>query len=144
MSLQTRLCCSILSAIKAGLESYCEQILKYKGTYNLSIFPQAIVLKHLTFLSFTQIFPEELILLFFINKNGHNRNKYLVLGKKKNCTIKKKTHSEFLILTTLLANLFLYSYVADFIKGLFRKNEKQLLLFLNITFPLYWCCLLTK
>ena len=34
----------------------------------------------------------------------------------------------------LLADLFLYSYEADFIQGLLKKNEKKLARFFNITF----------
>jgi hypothetical protein len=34
----------------------------------------------------------------------------------------------------LLADLFLYSYEADFIQGLLRKNEKKLARFFNFTF----------
>ena len=35
---------------------------------------------------------------------------------------------------TLLADLFLYSYEADFIQGLFKKNEKKLARSFNFTF----------
>jgi hypothetical protein len=35
---------------------------------------------------------------------------------------------------TLLADLFLYSYEADFIQGLFKKNEKKLTRSFNFTF----------
>jgi hypothetical protein len=35
---------------------------------------------------------------------------------------------------TLLADLFLYSYEADFIHGLFKKNEKKLARSFNFTF----------
>jgi hypothetical protein len=34
----------------------------------------------------------------------------------------------------LLADLFLYSYEADFIQGLLKKNEKKLARFFNFTF----------
>ena len=34
----------------------------------------------------------------------------------------------------LLADLFLYSYEADFIQGLLKKNEKKLARFFNLTF----------
>jgi hypothetical protein len=34
----------------------------------------------------------------------------------------------------LLADLFLYSYEADFIQGLFKKNEKKLVRSFNFTF----------
>ena len=34
----------------------------------------------------------------------------------------------------LLANLFLYSYEADFIQGLLKKNEKKLARSFNFTF----------
>jgi hypothetical protein len=35
----------------------------------------------------------------------------------------------------LLADLFLYSYEADFIQGLLKKNEKKLARSFNFTFP---------
>ena len=38
------------------------------------------------------------------------------------------------ICTSLLADLFLYSYEADFIQGLLKDNEKQLSLSLTFTF----------
>jgi hypothetical protein len=37
----------------------------------------------------------------------------------------------------LLADLFLYSYEADFIQGLLKKNEKKLARSFNFTFPIY-------
>jgi hypothetical protein len=36
--------------------------------------------------------------------------------------------------TPVLADLFLYSYEADFIQGLLKKNEKKLARFINFTF----------
>ena len=37
----------------------------------------------------------------------------------------------------LLADLFLYSYEAEFIQGLLKKNEKKLARSFNFTFPIY-------
>jgi hypothetical protein len=34
----------------------------------------------------------------------------------------------------LLADLFVYSYEADFIQGLVKKNEKKLARYFNVTF----------
>ena len=39
----------------------------------------------------------------------------------------------------LLVDLFVYSYEADFIQGLVRKNEKKLVRFFNFTFRYIDC-----
>ena len=104
---------------------------------------------------------KELVQLCFIKKNGQCRYKYLVLGRdssyfvQKNYSDSSKKFSEtgniFGIFggrvfqqTTgipmgtncihLLADLFLYSYEADFILGLLKKNEKKLARSFNFTF----------
>ena len=94
----------------------------------------------------------ELIQLCVIKKNG--QRKYLVLGRDRAYFV-KKNHSDstkmFVIFggrvfqqtvgihmgtncVPLLADLFLYSYEADFIDGLLKKNEKKLARSFNFTF----------
>ena len=95
----------------------------------------------------------ELVQLCFIKKNDQRRYKYLVLGRDRSYFVKKTTLIDniFVIFggrvfhqtvgipmgtncAPLLADLFLYSYEADFIQGLLKKNEKKLARSFNFTF----------
>ena len=83
----------------------------------------------------------ELVQLCFIKNNGQRRYKYLLLGRDRSYFVKKKTlwfrqtvlwnryHQN-----ALLADLFLYSYKADFMERLHKKNEKKLVRSFNFTF----------
>ena len=105
----------------------------------------------------------ELVQLCFIKNNGQRRYKYLVLGKHNSNSTKKFSETdifnmlEFMIdnlfhvfggrlfqqtadipmgtnCAPILADKFLYSYEADFIQGLLKKNEKKLVRSFNFTF----------
>ena len=99
----------------------------------------------------------ELVQLCFIEKNGQRRYKYLVLVRGRSYFVqhhsdptKKFSETdifnmlEFLIdnigipmgtnCAPLLADLFYYSYEADFIQGILKKNETKLARSINCTF----------
>ena len=100
----------------------------------------------------------ELVQLCFIKKNGQRRYKYLVLGRDRSYFVRfyQKVlwnwylqhvrvfdwqHIWYVWWTCfstnfapLLADLFLYSYEADFVQGILKKNEKKLAPSFNFTF----------
>jgi hypothetical protein len=104
----------------------------------------------------------EFVQLCFIKRNGQRRYKFLVLRMDRSYFVKKhsdstKKFSETDIINIsvifgervfqltvgipmstncapLLANLFLYSYEADFIQGLLKRSEKKLARSFNFTF----------
>ena len=101
----SKLLTCIPSAVKAGLQGYCDTSYSRGGVNQMWILknskdlleyiqsrspcPPTIALKHLTSLPSTQPIPysklkdklRELVQLCFIKKNGQRRYKYLVLGK---------------------------------------------------------------
>ena len=189
----SKLLTSILSAVKDGLQSYCDTCYSRNGVNQMWILKNSKDLldhiqsrslsscKSIKTFDFSTLYTtiphsklkeklNELVQLCFMKKNGERRYRYLVLGKDKPYFVKnhsdsKKKYSEvdiirmleFLIdnifvvfggkvfqqtvgipmgtnCAPLLADLFLYSYEADFIQGLLKKNEKNLARSFNFTF----------
>jgi hypothetical protein len=181
----------ILSAVKIGLQSYCDTSYSRGGVNQMWILQNSkdlleyiqsrslttIVLKRFDFSTFYTTIRHskldklrELVQLCSIKKNGQRRYTYLVVGEDRSYFVKKHSDStkkfsetdiinilEFLIdnifvifggrvfqqtvcipmctnCVPLLADLFLYSYEAEFIQGLLKKNEKKLARSFNFTF----------
>ena len=100
--------------------------------------PPALALKHLISLPSTTTIPHsklkdklrELVQLCFIKKNGQCRYKYLVVGRDRSYFVKKLLWFYQKVgipigtnFAPLLADLFLYSYKADFIQGLLTQEK---------------------
>ena len=189
----SKLLTSILTAVKEGLQKYCDMAYSRSGVNQMWILKnskdllECIKSRNLSFCNSIKTFdfstlyttiPHEklksrlktLILQCFFKSSGERRYKYLVIGKDKSYFVKNHTDSnkkyseedivrmlDFLIdnifvefggrifqqtigipmgtnCAPLLADLFLYSYEADFIQGLLKKKEKKLARSFNYSF----------
>ena len=189
----SKLLTSILSAVKDGLQSYCDTSFSRGGVNQMWILKNSKDLleyiksrslsscKNIKTYDFSTLYTtiphsklkerlKELVQLCFVKKSGERRYKYLVIGRNKSYFVKNHSDSdkkfsendiirmlEFLIdnifvmfggqvfqqtvgipmgtnCAPLLADLFLYSYEADFIQGLLKNNEKSLARSFNFTF----------
>jgi hypothetical protein len=186
------LTCS-LSAVKTGLQSYCDTSYSRGGVHQMWILKSSKdLLEHIKYtplssynsintFDFSTLYTtiphsklkdklREFVQLCFIKRNGQHRYKYLVLRRDISYLVKHHSDStkkfsetdifimlDFLIdnifvlfggrdfqqtvgipmdtnCAPLLAGLFLYSYEAECIQGLLKKNEKNLARSFNFTF----------
>jgi hypothetical protein len=124
----SKLLTCILSAVKTGLQSYCDtsyssggmnQMWILKNSKNLLEYIQSMSLsscnsiKTLDFSTLYTTIPHsklkeklrELVQLFFIRKNGQRRYKYIVLGRDRSYFV-KKNHSDSLKLISSTCSSF--------------------------------------
>jgi hypothetical protein len=189
----SKLLTTLLSAVKTGLQKYCDIVYSHSGINQMWILKNSKdLLSYLTSTSISRVnaiktfdfstlyttIPhsklkerlKKLIFGSFFNKNGTRRYSYLVANRNSAYFVKETTESstkytevqivqmlDFLIdnifvecggqifqqtvgipmgtnCAPLLADLFLYSYEAEFIQNLLKSGEKKLAKQFNLTF----------
>ena len=189
----SKLLTSILTAVKTGLQKYCDISYSMSGINQMWILKNSKDLmdilrsrsfsccKSIKTFDFSTLYTtiphtqlktrlKDLIRRSFFKKNGERRYKYLVIGRDNAYFVRNHSESnnkyteddiitmlDFLIdnifvqfggrvfqktidtpigsnCAPLLADLFLYSYEADFLEGLLKKKERKLAQTFNFSF----------